>query len=78
MSFAVATAGQVGLSWEVRWDTVRRNIFNWKREDFEPQISLMGTDKNSESEHPCKSVSSVVETSLLGNLELKVESFCAS
>ena len=66
----------IGFSYGVTWNTVRRNIFQWKREDFEPRISQMGTDKSSESEHPGTSVSSVVEPSLLGNLELKVTSFC--
>ncbi len=67
----------IGFSYGVTWNTVRRNIFTWKKEDFEPQISQMGTDKSSESENLCKSVSSVVEPSLLGNLELKVKTFCA-
>ena len=44
-------------------------------EDFEPQISQMGTDRNSASEDLCKSVSSVVKPPLLGNLELKVKTF---
>ncbi len=67
----------IGFSYGVTWNTVRRNIFAWKREDIEPQISQMGTDKSSESENLCKSVSSVVEPSWLGNLELKVKTFCA-
>ena len=67
----------IGFSYGVTWNTVRRNIFTWKREDFEPQISQMGTDKSSASKNLCKSVSSVVEPSLLGNLELKVKTFCA-
>ena len=66
----------IGFSYGVTWNTVRRNIFAWKREDFEPQISQMGTDKSSASKNLCKSVSSVVEPSLLGNLELKVKTFC--
>ncbi len=67
----------IGFSYGVTWNTVRRNIFAWKAEDFEPQISQMGTDKSSESEDLCKSVSSVVKSPLLGNLEFKVKTFCA-
>ena len=46
----------IGFSYGVTWNTVRRNIFSWKKEDFEPRISRMGTDKISESKDPSKSV----------------------
>ena len=49
----------IGFSYGVTWNTVRRNIFAWKREDFEPRISRMGTEMSSGD--PCPFVSSVVE-----------------
>lgn len=67
----------IGFSYGVTWNTVRRNIFSWKKEDFEPRISQIDTDKSSDSVNPCTSAKSVVEPSLLGNLELKVKTFCA-
>lgn len=41
--------GAIGFSYGVTWNTMRRNIFASKKEDFEPQISRMGTDKSSAS-----------------------------
>ncbi len=71
----------IGFSYGVTWNTVRRNIFNWKSvpdgrfEDFEPRISRMGTNGKQPKGNSCEFVSSVVED-LPGRLEEKVKTFC--
>ncbi len=67
----------IGFSYGVTWNTVRRNIFAWKNEEVEPR-NTRNTRKGfggGISDSVC-SVNSVVEASLLGNLEWKVKSFC--
>ena len=64
----------IGFSYEVTWNTVRRNIFSWRL--LKPQMPQIGTDKNSEK-HLRKSATSVVkEINVLG-IEAKVKSFCS-
>ncbi|MFZ0616099.1 MAG: HsdR family type I site-specific deoxyribonuclease [Chthoniobacterales bacterium] len=70
----------IGFSYGVSWNTVRRNIFNWKLS--EPQMSQMGTDHHSEN-HLRSSAKSAVKNSadnlldIPGRLETKVKSFCS-
>jgi hypothetical protein len=63
----------IGFSYGVTWNTVRRNIFSWKLEP--PRISRMDTDQKSAGNHPCQSVSSMVDSP--GRLEAKVRTFCS-
>ncbi len=66
----------IGFSYGVTWNTVRRNIFNWKLS--EPQISQMGADKENQEKHLRKSASSAVKSSYVpGRLEAKVKTFCS-
>ncbi len=71
----------IGFSYGVTWNTVRRNIFNWKSvpdgrfEDFELRISRMGTNWKEPKGNSCEFVSSVVED-LPGRLEERVKTFC--
>ncbi len=66
----------IGFSYGMTWNTVRRNIFNWKLS--EPQISQMGADMGNQEKYLRKSASSAVKYSdLPGRLEVKVKSFCA-
>ncbi|GAA5484098.1 type I restriction endonuclease subunit R [Haloferula sargassicola] len=67
----------IGFSYGVTWNTVRRNIFAWKKEDFEPQISQMDADEEDQKSNLRKSAKSAVESPLLGNLERMVKTFCA-
>jgi len=65
----------IGFTYGVTWNTVRRNLFNWKF--IEPQISQIDADNNQQQNHLRTSASSAVETGDgLGNLEAKVKSFC--
>jgi len=69
----------IGFSYGVSWNTVRRNIFNWKIEEpRNTQNTRKGSaDGNSESSGSDSvfSVPSVVD--IPGRLEAKVKSFCA-
>ena len=70
----------IGFSYGVSWNTVRRNIFNWKgiREEGGHSCPPLG---NGESGQECPRSPHEAESSpqepLLGNLELKVKTFCA-
>jgi type I restriction enzyme R subunit len=65
----------IGFSYGVTWNTVRRNIFNWKL--LEPQIAQMSADKDPEN-HLRKSASSAVKNSdPPGRLEARVKTFCS-
>jgi type I restriction enzyme R subunit len=65
----------IGFSYGVSWNTVRRNIFNWKL--LEPQMTQMDADKSSKN-HLRKSGSSAVESSdSPGRLEAKAKTFCS-
>ena len=71
----------IGFSYGVTWNTVRRNIFVWKREDFEPQRTQRSQREEEkgvlESKSFALSAFSAVEKEVLGRLEEKVKSFCA-
>jgi type I restriction enzyme, R subunit len=71
----------IGLSYGVTWNLVRRNIFSWKREDFEPQRTQRSQSEEEkrvlESKSFALSEFSAVEKEVLGRLEEKVKSFCA-
>jgi type I restriction enzyme, R subunit len=71
----------IGFSYGVTWNTVRRNIFAWKREDFEPQRTQRSQRKEGDGDLKSKlsalSAFSAVEKEVLGRLEEKVKSFCA-
>ena len=63
----------------IDYEQPERNIFAWKREDFEPQNARNtrrgiggGTSDSVDSEY------SVVKICLLGNLDLTVKTFCAT
>ena len=64
----------IGFSYGVTWNTVRRNIFNWKLS--EPQIAQTGTDAETEKNSLRQSASSAVKN-LPGRLEQKVKTFCS-
>jgi type I restriction enzyme, R subunit len=61
----------IGFSYGVSWNTVRRNIFNWKLDGPLNTRKALKEDSDSVS-----SVSSV-GSHWLGNLEAKVKTFCA-
>ncbi|MDX8404554.1 MAG: HsdR family type I site-specific deoxyribonuclease, partial [Mariprofundus sp.] len=66
----------IGFTYGVTWNTVRRNLFNWKF--IEPQMSQISANSNQQNNHPRTSASSAVkEVDCLGNLEAKVKTFCA-
>ncbi len=73
----------IGFSYGVTWNTVRRNIFNWKLQETtsDPQITQMDVDLNQNQNNLCKSVKSadnkVVFKDVPGRLETKVKTFCA-
>ena len=64
----------IGFSYGVSWNTVRRNIFNWKI--LEPQMTQMGADGETQKDNLRKSASSAVKE-IPGRLEQKVRSFCS-
>ena len=64
----------IGFSYGVSWNTVRRNIFNWKI--LEPQIAQMGADEEDPEQNLRKSATSAVKE-IPGRLEQKVRSFCS-
>ena len=67
----------IGFSYGVTWNTVRRNIFNWKLND--PQITQISTDlKSPEFKNLRPSAKSADKYSdVPGRLEVKVKSFCS-
>ena len=64
----------IGFSYGVCWNTVRRNIFNWKI--LEPQIAQMGADEENPEKNLRKSALSAVKE-IPGRLEQKVTTFCS-
>ena len=66
----------IGFSYGVSWNTVRRNIFNWKLSD--PQIALISTDSEPKENNLRPSAKSADEYfDVPGRLEAKVRTFCA-
>jgi type I restriction enzyme R subunit len=66
----------IGFSYGVSWNTVRRNIFNWKLLD--PQIAQISTDlKMIESNLRPSAKSADSFSDVPGRLETKVKSFCS-
>jgi type I restriction enzyme, R subunit len=66
----------IGFSYGVTWNTVRRNIFNWKLSD--PQIAQISTDSETQEKNLRPSAKSADKYSEIpGRLETKVKSFCA-
>ena len=64
----------IGFSYGVSWNTVRRNIFNWKI--LEPQIAQIGADEEDPEQNLRKSATSAVKE-IPGSLEQKVTTFCS-
>jgi type I restriction enzyme, R subunit len=66
----------IGFAYGVTWNTVRRNIFNWKLSD--PQIAQISADSESGRNNLRPSAKSADKGSdFPGRLEAKVKSFCA-
>ena len=66
----------IGFSYGVSWNTVRRNIFNWKLLD--PQIAQISADLKVIESNLRKSAQSADSFSdVPGRLETKVKSFCS-
>src|SRR5690606_23863474 len=73
----------IGFSYGVTWNTVRRNIFNWKAVEPRntPNTRKVENQRKQDSAAASDSVYSVCSVvnndSGIGNLEAKVKSFCA-
>lgn len=66
----------IGFSYGVTWNTVRRNIFNWKLSD--PQITRIFTDSETRKNNLRPSAQSADKScDFPGRLEAKVKTFCA-
>jgi type I restriction enzyme R subunit len=66
----------IGFSCGVTWNTIRRNIFNWKLND--PQITQIFTDSETQKNNLRPSAQSADKYSdVPGRLEAKVKTFCS-